>query len=98
MQPGDAALDAGERDQCGGRRRRLPPERLKGEAMPYVRVEMLEGRSEEAKAKIAKAVTDALVEHGGATPASVFVVFQDVPKSDWAVGGTLISQRSKPAT
>jgi 4-oxalocrotonate tautomerase len=54
---------------------------------------MLEGRDEEAKAKIAKAVTDALVEHAGASASSVFVVFQDVPRSGWAVGGTLMSQR-----
>jgi 4-oxalocrotonate tautomerase len=65
--------------------------------MPYVRIEMLTGRSEEQKARIAKAVTDALVEHGNATPASVFVVFQDVPAADWAVGGTLISHRKAPA-
>jgi 4-oxalocrotonate tautomerase len=61
--------------------------------MPYVRIEMLSGRSDDQKAALAKAVTDAMVAHAGATPGSVFVVFQDVPASDWAVGGTLISRR-----
>lgn len=61
--------------------------------MPYVKIEMLDGRTEEQKARIAEAVTTALVEHGGAKADSVFVVFQDVPKHDWAVGGTLLSQR-----
>lgn len=63
--------------------------------MPYVRIEMISGRSEDQKAEVAKAVTDALVNHAGATPGSVFVVFQDVPASDWAVSGTLISRRPK---
>ncbi|PLZ02370.1 4-oxalocrotonate tautomerase [Burkholderia sp. WAC0059] len=61
--------------------------------MPYVKIEMLKGRSPEQKASIAKIVTDALVEHGGAKPESVFVVFDDYEPSDWAVGGTPISQR-----
>ncbi len=65
--------------------------------MPYVRIEMLAGRSEDQKAEIAKAVTEAMVTHGKATPGSVFVVFQDVPASDWAVAGTLMSRReTKP--
>ena len=63
--------------------------------MPYVKVELLQGRSVEQKANIAKAVTDALVEHGGATPQSVIVVFDDVPAHNWASAGELISQRQK---
>ncbi len=61
--------------------------------MPYVRVEMLEGRSEEQKAKLAQVITNALVEHASAKPDSVFVVFEDVKKSNWANGGTLVSQK-----
>mgnify|MGYP001362358738 CR=1 FL=1 len=63
--------------------------------MPYVRVEMLQGRTEAQKAAIAQAITDALVAHAKATPQSVFVVFDDVPAENWAIGGTLISQRAK---
>lgn len=62
--------------------------------MPYVRIEMLEGRSTEQKAAIANAVTQALVEHAGASPQSVFVVFESVRRDDWAVGGQLIADRS----
>ncbi|WP_144636869.1 2-hydroxymuconate tautomerase [Bordetella genomosp. 13] len=61
--------------------------------MPYVRIEILEGRTEDQKAAIAASVTQALVEHAGANPQSVFVVFQDVAAHDWAVAGTLISRR-----
>jgi len=63
--------------------------------VPYVKIEMLKGRSEEQKAAIASTVTQALVEHGGANAASVFVVFQDVEAGDWATGGTLVSQKPK---
>jgi len=62
--------------------------------MPYVKIELLKGRNEDQKARIAQAVTDALVEHGGATAGSVFVVFDDVEKHDWAVGGTLLSRKA----
>ncbi|WP_019937635.1 4-oxalocrotonate tautomerase [Bordetella sp. FB-8] len=61
--------------------------------MPYIRVEMLEGRSDEQKAKLAQAITNAMVEHAGAKPDSIFVVIEDVKKSNWATGGTLMSQR-----
>ncbi len=61
--------------------------------MPYVKIEMLAGRSESQKAEIARAVTEALVTHGGATPASVSIVFADVPADHWAIGGQLLSAR-----
>jgi Uncharacterized protein, 4-oxalocrotonate tautomerase homolog len=63
--------------------------------MPYIRIELLQGRTQEQKAAIARAVTDALVEHGQASPQSVFVVFEDVAAENWATGGVLISQREK---
>ena len=62
--------------------------------MPYVKIEMLAGRSEDQKAQVAKAVTDALVNIAGATPASVFIVFDDVAASDWASGGQLLSRKA----
>jgi 4-oxalocrotonate tautomerase len=65
--------------------------------MPYVKIEMLAGRSEEQKAEIARIVTAALVEHAGATPSSVFVVFDDYERHNWATGGELISRRPSPA-
>lgn len=64
--------------------------------MPYVRIELIEGRTEDQKAAIAQAVTQAMVEHGGANPQSVFVVFEDVAPQNWAVSGTLIARRPKP--
>ncbi|SAH86144.1 4-oxalocrotonate tautomerase [Bordetella ansorpii] len=62
--------------------------------MPYVRIEILEGRTEDQKAAIAASVTQALVEHAGANPQSVFVVFDDVAPQNWATAGTLVSRRN----
>lgn len=61
--------------------------------MPYVKVEMVKGRTEDQKAAMAEAITEALVKLGGATPQSVWVVFQDVEKEDWASGGKLMSRK-----
>ncbi|ODU66463.1 MAG: 4-oxalocrotonate tautomerase [Lautropia sp. SCN 66-9] len=63
--------------------------------MPYVNVQMLEGRTEEQKARIAEAITKALVEHGNANAQSTFVVFEDVKPQNWASGGRLVSLKDK---
>ncbi len=61
--------------------------------MPIVSVELVAGRTGEQKAKIAKAITDAMSEIGGAKPEAVYVVFKDVEKENWASGGTLLSDK-----
>ena len=63
--------------------------------MPYVRVEMIEGRSEEKKAEIARRITQALVECAGSTAEGVFVVFEDVKSENWATGGELMPERKR---
>lgn len=67
--------------------------------MPTIRVEMFEGRTNEQKRALAKELTDACVRAIGATPGSVDILFYDIPKQDWATGGTLWSDvPAKPAT
>lgn len=56
--------------------------------MPIVRVEMLEGRSQSTKQKIANEMTDVLVRNLGTDPAHIYIMFSDVAGSDWAVGRT----------
>jgi 4-oxalocrotonate tautomerase len=63
--------------------------------MPIIRVEMFAGRSREQKRAIAAALTEAFVASGGSTPAGVTVLFTDVEKEDWAVGGVLAADRDK---
>lgn len=64
--------------------------------MPVVIVEMWEGRTEEQKRRLAKAITDAMVEHANAKPDSLHVIIHDVPKSSWARAGVLSSDPAFP--
>ncbi len=59
--------------------------------MPIVRVEMWPGRTHEQKQKLAKAITDAMVEIGKTTPEATLIVFEDVDKYNWAQSGILAS-------
>lgn len=59
--------------------------------MPIIRVEMWEGRTKKQKAELAKAITEAMVKIAKTTPEHTTVVFEDVPKENWAIGGVLAS-------
>ena len=60
--------------------------------MPFVIVEMWEGRTGEQKKQLAKDITDAFVKIS--VPAeAVHIVFKDNPKSNWAQGGKLASEK-----
>jgi len=48
--------------------------------MPLVQITMLTGRTADQKCKIAKRITDALVEEGGARRGGVVVTFNEVSK------------------
>lgn len=61
--------------------------------MPTVIIEMLEGRSYEQKAKLAKKITDAIVEIFGSSPEAVTVIYHELPKANLAKGGVLFSER-----
>ena len=61
--------------------------------MPTLRVELFEGRTQEQKRALAKALTEATVQSLGVSASSVDVIFQDVARSDWATGGELWSDR-----
>lgn len=63
--------------------------------MPVVKVAMLEGRTPEVKKQIAKEITDTLVRHLGNKPQHIYVVFEDVAATNWAAGGTLLSEFSE---
>jgi 4-oxalocrotonate tautomerase len=65
--------------------------------MPYVKIELLEGRTREQKAAVAKAVTEALVTHANSKADAVDIVFVDVRREDWASGGRLLSEPATPA-
>lgn len=51
--------------------------------MPHIVVKMYAGRSEAQKAKIAEALTRALMAADGCAERSVSVAIEDVPPADW---------------
>jgi len=61
--------------------------------MPFIDVKMLEGRTEEQKRRLVKAITDAMVEICNATPEGTTVVIEEYPRGHWARGGALLSDR-----
>nr|WP_316652542.1 tautomerase family protein [uncultured Gellertiella sp.] len=59
--------------------------------MPVIRVDMFAGRSDDEKKALAKGLTEAYVQACGGKPQSVWVLFEDRVKSNWAIGGELCS-------
>ena len=58
--------------------------------MPVIQITMLQGRTADQKRKIAKRVTDALVEEAGAKREGIIVTFNEVSKESYASGGELL--------
>ena len=57
--------------------------------MPVVTVQMWTGRTPQQKRALARAITDAMVQHAGAKPTNLHVIIQEVPKEDWALAGVM---------
>ncbi len=60
--------------------------------MPVVRVEMWAGRTHAQKQELARVITEAMVNIANTTPEATIVIFQDIPKENWAQSGTLASE------
>ncbi|HAA74499.1 TPA: 4-oxalocrotonate tautomerase [Candidatus Latescibacteria bacterium] len=60
--------------------------------MPFVNVKLLEGRSQDQKERLVKAITDALVDICDAKPDYTMVVVEDVPTDHWARDGKMLSK------
>ena len=63
--------------------------------MPFVSVKMLRGRSAQQKKELVKAMTDAMVEICGAPAEGTMVVIEEFESDQWAVGGTMVSERQR---
>ena len=62
--------------------------------MPIVRIDMLAGRTREAKDALIASVTRAVVESIGCPLDAVQVLLYEVEKDDWARGGVTHAQRA----
>jgi 4-oxalocrotonate tautomerase len=61
--------------------------------MPVVQVSLLEGRTTEQKRRLAKRITQAMVEEAGANEQGIVVTFVDLPTDSYASGGILICDK-----
>jgi len=64
--------------------------------MPVVQITMLAGRTADQKRKIAKRITDVMVEEAGARREGVVVAFHEVSKESYASGGALMIDKATP--
>ncbi|WCK53418.1 2-hydroxymuconate tautomerase family protein [Aneurinibacillus sp. Ricciae_BoGa-3] len=55
--------------------------------MPVVRIEMLEGRSEEMKGSMIREVTDAMARSLNIEKEEVDILISEIKRNDWAKGG-----------
>ena len=61
--------------------------------MPVVTVEWLEGRTPQQKAALTTSITQAFVEIARVSKDQVWIVFRDVKRTDWAMGGQLLEEK-----
>ena len=61
--------------------------------MPAITVEWLEGRTQQQKARLADALTRALADIADVPQDQVWIIFRDVKRSDWAMGGKLLGSQ-----
>ena len=62
--------------------------------MPLVQITMLSGRTADQKRKLAKRITDAMVEEAGAKREAVVVAINEVSKEGYASGGILMADKT----
>jgi 4-oxalocrotonate tautomerase len=58
--------------------------------MPLVQITMLQGRSTDQKRKIAKRITDVMVEEAGAKREAIVVTLVEVSRESYASDGELM--------
>jgi 4-oxalocrotonate tautomerase len=57
--------------------------------MPIVRIELYKGRTAEQKTDCARDIVDAISRNLGVSAEATQVVFRDVERSDWLIGGKI---------
>jgi 4-oxalocrotonate tautomerase len=60
--------------------------------MPIVRVEMWTGRTQAQKKELARVITDAMVNIAHTTAEATIIVFEDIPRENWAQSGKLATE------
>ena len=61
--------------------------------MPFIQVHLVEGRTQEQREELAKAITDATAEILKVSKEDIWIEFIDMPKTHFAIGGILRSKK-----
>ncbi|MCX7923615.1 MAG: tautomerase family protein [Clostridia bacterium] len=57
--------------------------------MPIVSITMWSGRSPEQKKQLAEAITNEMIKIIGLRRESIQIIFNDIEKQNWAIGGKI---------
>lgn len=57
--------------------------------MPFIQINMLEGRTVEQKRELVKTVTKSVSDSLGVPESIVTIIIKDLPKTNFSQGGTL---------
>jgi len=60
--------------------------------LPIVNVALYAGRTDQQKSDLAKAITKAISETARVPDSATTIIFQDVEKASWSVGGEMMSE------
>ncbi len=60
--------------------------------MPFVNVRINKGHSQERKDRISERITTAISEIAEVPKEAIWVVFEDIEKTDWYLGATTVEQ------
>ncbi len=63
--------------------------------MPILRISLWAGKTKEQKAELAKALTDTMVQVAKVPPEAVTIMFEELPKENWATKGILHTELHK---
>lgn len=61
--------------------------------MPTIQITMLQGRTTEQKRRIARRMTDVMVEEAGTKAEAVVVTFLEIPRENYARNGELMADK-----
>jgi 4-oxalocrotonate tautomerase len=61
--------------------------------MPVVRISWWKGRGYEQKVELARELTQVLERVAKIPPEATQIIFEDVDKENWAIGGVMASER-----
>ncbi|KGK89711.1 4-oxalocrotonate tautomerase [Desulfosporosinus sp. HMP52] len=61
--------------------------------MPFVQIDLLEGRTLDQKRLLVEKVTQAIIESTGAAPENISIIIRDMLKENYAKAGKLASDK-----